>query len=92
MAIVKASSEIPKHIEVRKSTAGRRAFIRDTRVRVADIVQLYRLYEKEEEVVERILRSLPHLTLAQIHDALAYWGAHEDEIDRELQAENEILA
>jgi uncharacterized protein (DUF433 family) len=54
-------------------------------------VQLYRLYQ-EEAVVEQIARSLPHLTPEQIRDALAYWRAHQKEIDLELEAEDELQA
>jgi hypothetical protein len=35
--------------------------------------------------VDEILQSLPHLTQAQVHAALAFYFDHQEEIDRELQ-------
>ena len=61
----------PQHIEVRKIRDGQlRPYIAGTRVRVQDILFYHdRLGQDAEEIV----RSLPHLTLAQVHGALAYY-------------------
>ena len=76
--------------EVRRSTAGPSAFIRGTRVRVADFVQLYLLLQ-QEVVVERLLRSLPDLTPEQVHAALDCSRSRKEEIELEVEAEEEIL-
>ena len=54
------------------------------RTRVAMIVAdyLWRGWSAEE-----IVRQYPHLTLAEVHAALAYYHDHRDEIESELVAE-----
>jgi uncharacterized protein (DUF433 family) len=51
--------------------------IRDTRTPVRAIVELWRLGIAPEEIPNR----LPHLTLAQVFDALSYYSDHQDEIN-----------
>jgi uncharacterized protein (DUF433 family) len=80
----------PEYIEVRKNRAGQdRPYVAGTRVRVQDIV-LY--HERFGQTPEEIVRDLPHLTLSQVHAALAYyfedrdaiWACiHEDNADAE---------
>ena len=38
-------------------------------------------------IPEEIVRKLGHLTLAQVHAALAYYHANQPEIDADLEAE-----
>jgi hypothetical protein len=54
------------------------------RVRVAQIVMdhLGHAWSADE-----IARQYPHLSLAEIHSALAYYYDHRDEIDNEIRAE-----
>ncbi len=54
------------------------------RVRVAQIAMdhLGRAWSSEE-----IARQYPHLSLSEIHSALAYYFDHQEQIDREIQAE-----
>ena len=54
------------------------------RIRVAQIVADYldRGWSAEEIVLQ-----YPHLTLAEVHSALAYYFDHREEIDRELADE-----
>jgi hypothetical protein len=40
---------------------------------------------------DEIVRSLPHLTLAQVHSALAYYFAHRDEILREMREDQQFV-
>lgn len=76
----------PKHayIEVVKKIAGPQAMIKGTRVPVSIIIGYLRMGETPESLVENIL---PHLTLAQIYDALSYYYDHQAEIEQEM-AEN----
>lgn len=61
----------PQYIEIRKNRAGQdRPYLVGTRVRVQDIV-IY--HERFGQSAEEIARSLPHLTIAQVHAALAYY-------------------
>jgi uncharacterized protein (DUF433 family) len=39
---------------------------------------------------EEIVRKIPHLTLAQVHAALAYYYANRDEIEQDLVAEEAL--
>ncbi len=59
-----------KHIEIRKSRRDQpRAFVQGTRIRVLDI---YVLSEVQGQTPDEIVRAFGHLTLAQVHAALAY--------------------
>ena len=49
-----------------------------TRVPVRAVVELWRLGAAPEEIPTH----LPHLTLAQVFDALSYYADHQDEIQR----------
>ena len=77
---------LPHHayVEVVEKPSGLQAMIKGTRVSVSIIVGYLRIGETPESLVEHVL---PHLTLAQVYDALSYYHAHQDEIDQEL-AEN----
>lgn len=55
--------------------------IRGTRTPVRAIVELWRLGVAPEEVPRR----LPHLTLAQVFDALSYYSDHQGEINRHIE-------
>jgi uncharacterized protein (DUF433 family) len=78
----------PKHayVEVVEKITGPQAMIRDTRIPVSIIIGYLRLGETPESLVENIL---PHLTLAQVYDALSYYHDHQDEIEQEMIANTE---
>jgi uncharacterized protein (DUF433 family) len=40
--------------------------------------------------VDEILQSLPHLTAAQVHAALAYYFDHQKEIDRDIARNSDL--
>ncbi len=70
-------------IEIRDNRRGQpRAYIAGTRVRVQDI---YVMSEQQGLSADEIVRSLPHLTLAQVHSALAHYFAHRDQILQEIR-------
>lgn len=52
-----------------------------TRTPVRAIVELWRMGVQPEE----ILPHLPHLTLAQIFDALSYYSDHQDAINHSIE-------
>ena len=56
--------------------------IKGTRTPVRAIVETWRLGVLPEEIPSH----LPHLTLAQVFDALSYYSDHQAEIDRTLPA------
>jgi uncharacterized protein (DUF433 family) len=55
--------------------------IKGTRTPVRAIVELWRLGITPEELPRR----LPHLTLAQVFDALSYYSDHQDEINAHIE-------
>jgi uncharacterized protein (DUF433 family) len=55
--------------------------IRGTRTPVRAIVEMWRLGVPPEEVPQR----LPHLTLAQVFDALSYYSDHQGEINAYIE-------
>ena len=55
--------------------------IKGTRTPVRAIVEIYRLGIVPEEIPNR----LPHLTLAQVFDALSYYSDHQEEINAYLE-------
>jgi uncharacterized protein (DUF433 family) len=62
---------------------GGRPRIAGTGVSVRRIVGWYKMGETPEEIVTQI----PHLTLAQVHAALACYHANQAEMDAEMAAE-----
>ena len=57
-----------------------------TRTPVRAVVELWRLGVAPEEIPGH----LPHLTLAQVFDALSYYADHQAEIERHIE-QNQIL-
>jgi len=55
--------------------------IRGTRTSVRAIVELWRMGITPEEIPQR----LPHLTLAQVFDALSYYSDHQSEINTYIE-------
>ena len=62
--------------------------IAGTRIRVSHIA--YR-YDRERQSPDEIVQAFPHLTLAQVHAALAYYYSHREAIDEEIASSDEIL-
>jgi len=62
---------------------GRRARVTGTGVTVQRIVGWYKLGLSPEEIAEEF----GHLTLAQVHAALAYYHANREEIDSAIAAD-----
>lgn len=70
------------HIEKVEGEPARLA--RSPRVRIAQIVMDYLAYGWS---VDEMCRQHPYLTPAEAHAAMAYYFDHQDEIDREVEAE-----
>lgn len=75
------------HIIVKKGICGGSPIIKGTRTSVANIAGYYLMGLSPEE----IQRELPHLSLAQIFGALAFYLDHKGAIDRELEKNREDL-
>jgi uncharacterized protein (DUF433 family) len=76
----------PKHayIDIIERPGGAQAVVLGTHIPVSMIVGYLQMGETPESLVNTIL---PHLTLAQVYDALSYYHDHQAEIEHEL-AEN----
>ena len=64
-------------------TCGNRPRIAGTKITVQRIAVWYRMGMKPEEIIAGI----PHLNLAQVHAALAYYYANKEQIDADIAAE-----
>lgn len=67
---------------------GGKPCIAGTRIRVLDV---YVLYELQGRTPDEIVQSYPHLTLADVHSALAYYYAHPEEIRESYRDEDRIV-
>jgi uncharacterized protein (DUF433 family) len=73
------------HITINNNICGGSPSIKGTRTTVANIAGYYLMGFTPEE----IQRELPHLSLSQVFDALAYYLDHRDMIDWELEQDRE---
>ncbi len=69
------------YVESVPSILGGEPVIKGTRTPVRAIVERWKFGES----VDDIARSLPHLRLAQIFDALGYYDDHRDEIEKYIE-------
>lgn len=65
-----------------EGVCGGRPRIRDSRIPVSTIAELY----GQGEPVDEILATYPHLDPAAIHDAIGYYLDHQEDIDAEIDA------
>jgi uncharacterized protein (DUF433 family) len=70
------------YIERRGGYRGGGAIISGTNFPVSSVV-VYML--RQGLSAEDLVRTFPHLTLAQVHDALSYYYDHQPEIDKEIK-------
>jgi uncharacterized protein (DUF433 family) len=68
-----------------KDMRGGRPRIAGTGITVQRIVGWYKLGMSPEEIRSQI----PHLTIAQVYAALAYYHANRDEIEQKIEADDE---
>jgi uncharacterized protein (DUF433 family) len=77
------------HLEQRVTPSGAQTYIRGTRVAVRHIAALL----QAGHTVEAIIREgLPQLPPAAVHEAVAYYYDHPQEIEAELAAQSEEAA
>jgi uncharacterized protein (DUF433 family) len=90
LGILEDSDEETSHPYVTRApdVCGGRPIIRDTRIPVQTVVGYYKL----GMTVDEILAGLPHLTAAQVFDALSYYHDHQAEVEADIAAsEPEVL-
>ena len=77
------STEIGTLLVRSPDVCGGRLRINGTRMTVHQLVVCYKQGYTPEEIADQY----PHLTLAQVYTALAYYHANQEEIEAELTAE-----
>ncbi len=75
---------IREHIVRTPDTCGGKPRVAGSRIRVKDIV-IWHFHQAMSP--DEIIANWPHLTLAAVHAALAYYYDCKDEIDREIEAD-----
>lgn len=74
------------HITRDRAILGGIPVVAGTRTPVRAIAGYYQMGMNADE----ILQSLPHLTLAHLHAALAYYFDHQKQIDRDIARSNDV--
>ena len=69
------------HVVFDDQILGGEPIIKGTRTPVRAIVEMWRLGVMPEEIPVH----LPHLTLAQVFDALSYYSEHQEEINEHME-------
>ena len=77
-----AARKLPHpYIEQKTGTCGGRPILKGTRIGVSLIAWHY----KQGRTIDEIIQNYPHLTPAQVHDALSYYFDHQAEIEEEIR-------
>lgn len=76
----------PEHIQIDQATG--RPCIAGTGIRVWDV---YVLSERQGKTPDEIVAAFPHITLADVHAALAYYWDHKAEIDQQMKEADEFV-
>ena len=77
---------IREHIVATPDTCGGKPRIAGSRIQVKHIVVMH---ERQGMTPEAIVSEFPHLTLADIHAALAYYHDHREAVNADIRAERE---
>jgi len=83
-----ATASEKSHIEVTPGTCGGKPRIAGTRIRVQDVV----FWTEEGRSPDEIVGSFPHLTLADVYAALAYYHDNRSLIDQQIRDDDEVAS
>jgi uncharacterized protein (DUF433 family) len=76
------------YVEATNEVCGGKPRIAGTRIKVSEVARRHAFGgQSPDEIIE----AFPHLTLAQVHAALAYYYDHHDEIEAELRADDAFV-
>lgn len=75
-------------IESQPGVCGGRPCVAGTRIRVQDV---FVWHELQGQSADEIVSRFPQLTMADVYAALAYYWNHRDEIQRDMQAESDLV-
>ncbi len=84
-----AAGELPvlrEHIVSTPDTCGGKPRIAGSRIQVKQIVVMH---ERQRMTPDQIVSEYPHLTLAGIYAALAYYHDHREEVNADIRAERD---
>jgi uncharacterized protein (DUF433 family) len=84
-----ASVNLAEMIVKTPGTCGGRARIAGTRIKVEHV---YNWVERQGMSPAQVVKEYPHLTMAQVHAALAYYWSHQDEIERDIAEGEQLVA
>jgi uncharacterized protein (DUF433 family) len=70
-------------------TCGGRARIAGTRIKVEHV---YNWVERQGMTPAEVVKQYPHLTMAQVHAALAYYWSHQEEIQNDIAEGEKLVA
>jgi uncharacterized protein (DUF433 family) len=87
MKTVAQNDIIHPYVERRPAICNGKAVIAGTRIKVSQVALEY---ERLGWTPDQIIDAHPHLTLAQVHDALSYYYENQAELDAELIAEEKL--
>ena len=76
------------YITRKKGVCGGKPIIAGTRIRVQDIIIEY---NQMELTPDKIVQAHPHLTLAQVHDALSYYYNYAEEILSDIRKSEQLV-
>ena len=85
LAVEKEKKLKHPYIEKKKGVCGGEPVIAGTRISVNLIVEL----ERAGNSVDEIVVMYPHITHAQVYDALSYYYDHKEEIDKIIEENKE---
>jgi uncharacterized protein (DUF433 family) len=77
---------VVQHVEITPGVRGGKPRIAGSRICVSDIV----IWTEQGRSPYEIVADFPHLTLADVYAALAYYHDHQSEIDRQIQDSEEF--
>ena len=88
---VEASSPagLADYIVSTPSTCGGQPRIAGTRIKVKHV---FTWVERMGMTPAQVVAEYPHLTMAQVHAALAYYWSHESEIQKDIENEDKLIA
>jgi uncharacterized protein (DUF433 family) len=88
MDTVSAEQTLHRYIERNPSICKGKAIIAGTRMKVTQIAIEY---DRLGWTADQIVEAHPHLTLAQVHDALSYYYENRAALDEEIKAEEALV-
>jgi uncharacterized protein (DUF433 family) len=88
MVTASAEQTLHRYIEKNPAICSGKAIIAGTRLKVTQIAIEY---DRLGWTADQIVEAHPHLTLAEVHDALSYYYENRAALDEEIKAEETLV-